>query len=222
MNTQKYVPTPSNARLVVLEKGNLRFYQLAQRQQWTVGRISKNNTPDVAFQTRIVSRQHGWLMGMDEEWYYVDNPQNTNGTFLNGIPIERPLSGTRKPITLKDGDILRICARMEDGRTESVVMLYTTCPVSNQWALYPLEGQDVLFGREPGCHVIWQDPAVSGKHAVLSCRDGVYYLWDFGSRAGTMFNGRMICSTVALGMDDHFSICGKNCFFLGDRLLYEK
>lgn len=219
MNTMKYTPRTSGARLIALENGKLRFYALDQKQQWLVGRAGKGSAPDIDFQSRVVSRQHGWLMGMDEEWYYVDNPNNLNGTFLNGVAIDRPLSGTRKPITLRDGDVLGISGNGED---EGVAMVYTTRPVGSRWGMHPLNGREVLLGRDPECAICWQEPEISGRHAQLTPVEGSYQLWDFGSRSGTVLNGRTICGAVRLKKLDHFSICGKSCFFLGDRLLYEK
>lgn len=223
MNTLPDINRFSGARLVTLENGRVRVYPLDQRSKWLLGRSSRGSQPDIAFQSKIVSRQHGWLMGMDEEWYFVDNPQNLNGTFLNGTRIQRPLSGTRKPITLRDGDVLRVDSGEKALERETVVMLYTTREVKGNWAVYPLEGREtVTIGRDRGCDLLRQEPEVSGKHAAITCLNGRYYLSDCGSRAGTILNGRTVDCPVALREKDHFSICGGNYFFLRDRVLYER
>ena len=223
MNTLPDTRTFSGAKLVVLENGRIRVYPLDQRQKWLLGRSSKGNEPDIPFQSKIVSRQHGWLMGMDEEWYYVDNPRNLNGTWLNGSCIERPLSGIRKPVTLRDGDVLRVDSGETALEGDIAVMLYTTREVRGNWAVYPLTGaQTVTIGRDPDCDLIRPELAVSGKHAAITCLNGRFYLSDCGSRAGTILNGRAIDCPVALREKDHFSICGGNFFFLRDRLLYER
>lgn len=223
METLNYEPGSSGAKLVVLENGRVRVFALDQKQQWLLGRAARSGTPDIPFQSKIVSRRHGWLMGMDEEWYYVDNPRNLNGIFLNGRRIERPLSGTRKPVTLKDGDVLRIDSGEAGLEGEIVVMLYTTRNVKGNWAVYPLEEVgELVIGRDPDCGLVRVEPEISGKHAKLTCLNGRFYLSDCGSRAGTFLNGERLDCPVALGEKDHFSICGGNYFFLQDRLLYER
>ena len=160
MNTLPDTRTFSGAKLVVLENGRIRVYPLDQRQKWLLGRSSKGNEPDIPFQSKIVSRQHGWLMGMDEEWYYVDNPRNLNGTWLNGSHIERPLSGIRKPVTLRDGDVLRVDSGETALEGDIVVMLYTTREVRGNWAVYPLMGaQTVTIGRDPDCDLVRPESA---------------------------------------------------------------
>lgn len=223
METLKYAPQPSGAKLVVLENGRVRVFELDQKQRWLLGRTARGEVPDIPFQSRIVSRKHGWLMGMDEEWYYVDNPGNLNGIYLNGRRIERPISGTRKPITLKDGDVLRIDSGEAGLEGQIVVMLYTTRTVRGNWAVYPLEGmEELVIGRDADCGLVRAEPEVSGKHAKLTCLNGRWYLSDCGSRAGTVLNGERLDCATPLREKDHFSICGENYFFLKDRLLYER
>ena len=224
METQKYDPQPSGAKLVVLEESRVRVFSLDARQRWLLGReVRSTASPDVPLHSRIVSRQHGWLMRVDEEWYYVDNPRNMNGIFLNGRRIERPLSGTRKPVTLRDGDVLRIDGNEGTQGPESVVMLFTTRTVRGNWAVYPLEGmEELVIGRNADCGLVRREQEISGRHAKLTCLNGRFYLSDCGSRAGTVLNGEKINCPVALREKDHFSICGGNYFFLKDRLLYER
>lgn len=223
MNTLIDAGKASGAKLVALENNRIRIYALDQRQQWRLGRAARGTEPDIAFLSRIVSRQHGWLMGVDEEWYYVDNPKNLNGTWLNGTPIQRPLNGTRKPVTLKDGDVLRIDCGQDPIEKDTVVMLYTTREVRGNWAVYPLEGVGTLIiGRDRECGLHSKEPEVSGKHAKLTCLNGRYYLSDCGGTTGTVLNGRHLDCPVALREKDHFSTGGGNYFFLGDRLLYER
>lgn len=223
MNTRNMTGESSGAKLVVLENGRIRVYTLDQRQRWLLGRAARGSEPDIPFQSRIVSRQHGWLMGMDEEWYFIDNPKNLNGTWLNGSRIQRPLTGIRKPITLKDGDVLRIDGEGQSEGPGTVVMLYTTREVRGNWAVYPLEGMEVLtIGSGSECGLQRAEPGIAGMHARITCLNDRFYLSDCGSQTGTFLNGKPIDCPVALREKDHFSICGGNYFFLRDKLLYER
>ena len=199
METLNYEPGSSGAKLVVLENGRVRVLALDQKQQWLLGRAARSGTPDIPFQSKIVSRRHGWLMGMDEEWYYVDNPRNLNGIFLNGRRIERPLSGTRKPVTLKDGDVLRIDSGEAGLEGEIVVMLYTTRTVKGNWAVYPLEevGELVMDADERSVMVGDEEIALTTRefdilYKLLSYPKRTFTraqlmdeFWDADSQSGT-------------------------------------
>ena len=223
MYTQNDVSRATGAKLVVLEKSRIRVYPLDQRQKWLLGRETKSQQPEIPLLSKIASRKHGWFMGREEEWYFVDNPENLNGTYLNGNRIQRPVSGTRKPTPLKDGDVLRIDSGDPEQKDEITVLLYTTREVRGNWTMLPLGRVEILtIGRDGDCELVMQDPEISGKHAKLTCLNGRYYLSDCGSKAGTVLNGEKIQCPVALVEKDHFSLCGRNFFFLGDNLLFER
>ena len=211
------------AKLVVLEKDSIRVFALNSRRQWLLGRVSRDAEPEIPLESRIASRQHGWLMGMDEEWFYVDNPRNLNGTWLNGNRIPRPLNGTRKPITLRDGDVLRISGGEAEGAQDAVVMLFLARSDMGKWAVYPLQESEtvtVVRDRENGSRRFL--PGICEGEARITCLNGWYYLTDCGSTAGTVLNGKPLSGTAVLRERDHFSVSGGNFFFLRDRVLYER
>lgn len=226
MNTQRYIDKISGAKLIVLEQQKIRIFDLDTRPEWSIGRILSDgsNTPDIPFSSMIVSRKHGWLMHIDEDWYYVDNAENLNGTFLNGIKIERPLSGARKPRTLKSGDVLRIDnSDLNHVSKDGVLMLFTTRPTEGTWTTFSLSGRaSTTIGRDPSCDISEALPYLSAKHAKITCANGQYYLSDCGSKAGTFLNGKAVTRNELLREKDYIAICDCSYFFLGDRLLYEK
>lgn len=226
METQRYVEKASGAKLVVLERNEIRVFELDLRPEWTIGRPQPDgaNTPDIPFDSMIVSRKHGYLKHIDDEWYYVDNPENLNGTFLNGTKIERHVSGARKPRTLKSGDVLRIDNQdLNHVSKDGVLMLFTTQPVTCEWTAFSLAGKSAAFiGRDPSCDIQEPLPYLSAKHAKITFVNGQYYLSDCGSKAGTFLNGRPVDRNELLREKDYISICDRNYFFLGDRLLFEK
>lgn len=226
METQRYVVKASGAKLVVLERNEIRVFDLDVRPEWTVGRLQPDggNAPDVPFDSMIVSRTHGWLKHIDDEWYYVDNPDNLNGTFLNGVKIPRPISGTRTPQTLKSGDVLRIDNQdLTHVSKDGVLMLFTTQSIKGAWTTFPLGGRaSTLIGRDSSCDIVEPAPYLSAKHAKITYVNGQYYLSDCGSKAGTFLNGRPVDRNEILREKDYISICDCNYFFLGDRLLFEK
>lgn len=53
-------------------------------------------------------------------------------------------------------------------------------------------GERTRIGRSPDCEVFLDDVTVSRKHAVLTERDGVFFIEDEGSLNGTFLNRRRI------------------------------
>lgn len=89
--------------LIVIENGQLNTYLLDTRVSWEVGRLSKDNTPDIAMHATTVSRRQGKFQNMDGIWFYMDyNP--TNRTFRNGRKLTGGLNGRVRPVMVSDGD----------------------------------------------------------------------------------------------------------------------
>lgn len=225
METQKYITQIGGANLVILEKGKVNVQILDVRSVWRIGRYDPNisNAPDIPLSSMIVSREHGWLQNIDDQWYYVDNPKNLNGTFLNGVKIPRPIPGIKQPMPLENGDVLRIDNEdLNHSSSKGVLMLFTTCSVKGTWTTYQLDKHTTIIGRDSSCEIVEPLPYVSLKHAKITYINGAYYLSDCDSRAGTFLNGKQVKSGTILREKDCISICDCNYFFLDDTLLYAK
>lgn len=227
METQRYTAQPSGAKLVILESGQIRTCALDLRPEWMVGRIDPTRTseaPDIPFGSRIVSRIHGWFHNIEGQWYYVDNPKNLNGTFHNGVKMERPLPGKKRSVMLSDGDILRIDNdNLNFTNKDGVLMLFTTAAVSGNWTTVPLSGRaETVIGRDESCDIWEPRPYLSSRHAKITSIGGQYFLSDCGSTAGTYLNGKLVADNALLREKDRISLCDCNFFFLGDSLLYSR
>lgn len=225
METQKYIAQTSGASLIVLEDDQIRVLSLDTRPYWAIGRYDPEmpNTPDVLFTSRIVSREHGWIRNLDGQWFFVDNPKNLNGTFHNGIKIPRPKTGTKTPILLESGDVLRIDNEdLDHVSAQGVLMLFTTATIKGTWTTYSLRKSTTIIGRDDSCDLVEPLPYVSSKHAKITYVNGNYYLSDCNSSAGTFLNGQEVKSSTLLRERDHIAICDCSYFFLGDKLLYAK
>ncbi|MER3416330.1 MAG: hypothetical protein C4297_08995 [Gemmataceae bacterium] len=55
----------------------------------------------------------------------------------------------------------------------------------------PLHSTEFVIGREEGCHLRPVSMEVSRRHCAIIQRAGKVYLRDFGSRNGTILNGRV-------------------------------
>lgn len=227
MDTQRYVAQPQGAKLIVLEKDQIRCCALDVRPEWLVGRQDPrraNNVPDIPFSSMIVSREHGWFHNIEDRWYFTDNPKNLNGTFYNGKKMDRPLAGKKKSVMLSDGDVLRIDNDdLNAANKDGVLMLFTTVNVSGTWTAYSLADHQVtMIGRDASCNIVEPLPYLSAKHAKITALNGQYFLSDCGSTAGTYLNGKKVEGSVLLHEKDCISLCDCKYFFLGDTLLYAK
>ncbi len=225
MNTQMYVAKITGACLVILEGDQVRVCSLDARREWMVGRYASDmpNPPDVRFSSKIVSREHGWIRNIDDQWYFVDNPRNLNGTFYNGIKIPRPEGGAKQPVKLENGDILRIDNEdLNHVSAHGVLMMFTTANIRGQWDAFPLNQQTVTIGRDEGCDIVEALPYMSARHAQITFENGAYYVSDCNSRAGTFLNGQAVTEKTRLREKDCISLCDCNYFFLGTKLLYAK
>lgn len=226
METQRYEARNAGAQLIIMENQQIRTCSLDERPQWAIGRYdpSGSNAPDIPLTSKIASREHGWLMNIEGQWFFVDNPKNLNGTFHNGKKIPRPLAGKKKSTPLENGDILRIDNEdLNHVNKDGVLMMFSTTAIKGQWTSFPLPNQGcVIIGRNEGCDIAEPFPYLSAKHAKISYLNGTYYLSDCGSKAGTFLNGAQVTGAVALREKDCISLCDRSYFFLGDQLLYAK
>ncbi len=127
--------------LVVIEGDSLTVYALDDKREWTVGRLSKDNNPDIRLQSLAVSRYHGKLVNTDGVWFYADINEG-NGTVYNGKHIENS-----SLITLKTGDIL-IFGKEDDVNIDSNTAwaLFTTRFCDEIWNVADTDGfERIIF-----------------------------------------------------------------------------
>ena len=71
---------------------------------------------------------------------------------------------------------------------------------------FHLEGERTTIGRSPDCGIFLDDVTVSRRHAVLTNRDGRFFIEDQGSLNGTFLNRRRIDEAAELNDDDELQI----------------
>jgi len=57
---------------------------------------------------------------------------------------------------------------------------------------FPLEGTEIIIGRDPACTICINDAQVSRRHARLTLSGTGYILQDLGSTNGTFVNGQRL------------------------------
>jgi hypothetical protein len=71
---------------------------------------------------------------------------------------------------------------------------------------FPLEGDQLVIGRDASNNITINDAEISRKHARLSFQGGKYILEDLGSTNGSFVNGQRLAGPVVLKPGDVVSL----------------
>lgn len=183
------------------------------RSAFAIGRHADN---DIVLPLPYVSGHHGRLEKRGANWFYTDLG-STNGTFHNGKQVS-----PHRPVSLQDGDILRI----GDPQGNSVGLTFRAgtvgapagVPVSVP-AAPPVPGGTIhigstalgaktslLIGRNPQADIPLQAPTVSWQHARLDRTPQGYVITDLGSTNGTFVNGQRLTGPCLIRPGDMVQI----------------
>jgi len=78
----------------------------------------------------------------------------------------------------------------------------------NPGRVFPLRAPETVLGRDTTCAVWLESPAVSRRHARVTCDNGRFFIQDINSANGTLVNGQFIDkeALVPLTEKDRFEI----------------
>jgi len=117
---------------------------------------------------KFISGIHAMIIS-SEEYYFIQDNDSTNGTYVNGQKIKRQ--------KLQSGDVITI------GDTEfEFFSAFTSC--------LPSPAGKITIGRNPDSDIYLNHVQVSWSHAtVYSSREGTFFIQDNNSRNGLYVNG---------------------------------
>lgn len=74
--------------------------------------------------------------------------------------------------------------------------------------VFPLDGAEMSLGRSPQNGLVLPSAAVSGRHALIRCEQGLYFIEDLGSTNGLRVNGSLLEPGTPRRLDhgDNFTI----------------
>lgn len=224
METMAFSAVQSEATLVILENDKVRSCSLQDKNSWTVGRPTGENTPDIPLYSEIAGRKHAEIMGLGSEWFYIDKG-SINGTYHNGKKIHKGINGSITPVSLNNGDVLRIDSEnLSCPDSRGVWMLFTTDRVEGEWCNYQLKNRnEIIIGRNSKlCDIVIDLPYISEQHCKITCVRGKYYLTDCDSMAGTWLSNRRITTSTMIKEKDKISLCDRHLIFTGNSVIYNK
>jgi len=190
-----------------------------QEQEFALGKpkvtIGRAAIHDIVLRDAKVSRSHAILEYGDAGCTLVDLG-STNGTCVNGVPIERAVLAPGDVITIGDSrlrfetaapriepDVTLVLdseADLETALTQEILpMTLTDTHVSSLAVHIPgktweiqLTQDLVTIGRQSGNDVVLDYPTVSRHHARLERRGEAFVIHDLHSRNGTWLGGQRI------------------------------
>ena len=222
--TMYYKPKkPKPATLFILDRYGEPL-MVTLKGDMTMGKQYPESDRDIRIASEIVSRKHGEFVFDDSDgsYYYIDN-NSFNGTFINGVKLERYNERGSKAHKLSDGDIIRIDRNdLSDPHPEAVLIIFsTTFNGGEKWKSFDLTREDkVTIGRDRECDLVPDDLMVSRSHAVLQRERDGWYIRDDDSTNGVCVNGREIEDRVRLCPNDVIRIAATTLIFCRGCLLY--
>lgn len=187
----------NSAQLVIFERGGRIKTAWFNQQQVTIGRVSQNSTCDIQLSSSIVSSYHGTFTYYQSEYYYTDEV-NLNGTYINGVKINKQSGKPSAAQKLRDGDILTIGVN-DINKDNTVYILFSTSTGKNHvWEALSLTSMknSIKIGRDQiSSDILVQHPYVSRNHAVISADiNKNVTITDCKSANGTILNGNLMPS----------------------------
>jgi len=204
-------PAPRRARLVLGEGEQERIFELTG-SSCTIGR---SELADIVISDDRASRSHATI-GLFGGRFAVRDLGSANGTALNDRAITQDW--------LTHGDVIRIgrtqfrfeeiseislakatkrgevAEEIDTERFRSLVH-HSEHPclvlsLGDQTTEYPLKGERLTIGRDPGCDIVIDTEMASRRHAQVERRGRAFLLRDAGSSNGTVVNRRKISQHV--------------------------
>ncbi|MBI4469260.1 MAG: FHA domain-containing protein [Acidobacteria bacterium] len=163
---------------LVVDQYVVQTFDLLRGRKVSVGRDPESA---VVLDHPAISGRHAEIAIGPDDQVVIQDLHSTNGTFVNGVRIERA--------TLCEGDRLtfgQLRARsliFRDSAAEEI-------PVSNEQV--ELTARKITLGRDPSNDIRLDHPVISKFHAVIEPRDGAAVVRDLGSSNGTFVNARRV------------------------------
>ena len=96
--------------------------------------------------------------------------------------------------------------RQSGGRRRGTPRLISVTPPDQPMHTYPLEEEELTFGRTEDCEIPLEDTYVSARHARIFQKEGAWFVEDLGSTNGTYLNRVKVTNPSPLAVGDEVRI----------------
>jgi pSer/pThr/pTyr-binding forkhead associated (FHA) protein len=142
-----------------------------------------------------VSRRHAKI-GFDGKHYWLEDLTSTNGTFLNGQPIQRQRLRSLDVITLGKAVDLVFIVRAPGAAAVTTRGIVKAWLVEEDAEVAAIPAGEFVLGRSSACNLVVESGTVSKLHAKIIRTMDQLVLQDLGSGNGTFVNGNRVMSAV--------------------------
>jgi pSer/pThr/pTyr-binding forkhead associated (FHA) protein len=188
-----------------------RVYMLTE-ETVTIGRLRKN---EIHIQDDEISKEHCRLIRMLND-YEIHDLNSTNGTFVNGKPIQAggTLLTSGNKVELGSTVVLEFMpaddsqlddAPSADGRAPQLVLMIRRGNAGKPDP-YPMNSPEITIGRALDNEIVIPEPQVSKHHMKLIRVPEGYILEDLGSLNGTYVNEERLSGSIPLSLGDHIRV----------------
>jgi pSer/pThr/pTyr-binding forkhead associated (FHA) protein len=180
--------------------------------------IGRGITNTIVIDDNEVSRHHCKFVRVLDD-YELHDLQSTNGTFVNGQPVDTAgwLLASRQLIELGDSITLEYMPTESSANSTSLLTADGTNDNAQYYMvihrkdreqpeIYALEGPSISIGRDLTNDIIVQATEVSRHHLRLARTNTGYSIEDLGSLNGTELNGKTLKQPTALPLNGKLEI----------------
>ena len=222
--TMFYRPAPPLPATLLVVDCNCQPRVVPLKGDMTFGRIYNGPQCDILVQSAIVGRQHGKFIYDDSEgvYYYIDN-NSLNGTYINGVKLQRFNERGSRAYRLTDGDIIRVDRKtLDQPHPEAVIMIFcTSLRYDESWRIFNMGNLvNVTIGRGENSVVRLNDLSVSREHAVLRRAQGGWLIFDNNSDNGVSVNGVGVQGSGRVCDHDVIKIANTTIIVFGNLLIF--
>ena len=222
--TMYYSPAPPLPATLLIIDCRCKPSVVPLRGDMTFGRYYNGPECDIKVQSAIVGRRHGEFVYDDSEgvYYYIDN-NSLNGTYINGVKLERYNERGSRAFRLTDGDIIRVDRKtLNMPHPEAVIMIFcTSLRYDESWRLFDTSRLvNITIGRGENNVVRLTDLAASREHAILRRGKEGWILFDNNSQNGVSVNGRGVQGSVGVCDHDVIKLANTTIIVFGNMLIY--
>lgn len=190
----------------------------------TLGRDYPNATTTIRVKSEITGRRHGEFVydEASDSFYYIDN-NSTNGTFINGVLLQRYNERGSKAYRLSDGDTIRIDRKLlNEPHPQAVLMVFSRRFTANEkWQGANIaSSQNIPIGRSANNMIRLKDMMASREHAVISRTPQGLAIFDRNSQNGVYVNAQRINGSRLLYNHDVIRIANTTLIVLDNIILY--